>query len=256
MNAEDVRACLALHWPDNECLSIEEAPEDSSRAGRKIDLLVLGLWRSRGLGLDAVEIKVSMSDWVRERLRGEKADFWWRHSNRFWVACPTFIAEKVREDLPETWGLLSCEFDKKPKVLVKAAHREREPMEWGTIVGCLRAAANCGVNALARAEQRGREEGRRRAEENGPDQYVREQLRRLEENIASFKAITGVDLTNGWTLGDQSRLVKMMLDQCRNRPVSDALRRQAEQLRMSVGVAGRYADDLDAIASALEQATA
>ncbi len=37
-----------------------------SRQGSKIDVLVMGLWGSKGLGMDAVEVKVSYSDWCKE----------------------------------------------------------------------------------------------------------------------------------------------------------------------------------------------
>lgn len=71
MRAADVRRALSKRWPDERYLLIEEAPLDSGRQGTKIDVLVLGLWRSDGLGLDAVEVKVSYSDWCKEWRRVE-----------------------------------------------------------------------------------------------------------------------------------------------------------------------------------------
>lgn len=137
MTATDVRAALALRWPDSDYLSIEEAPQRSDRGGRKLDLLVVSLWRSRGLALDGVEIKVSASDWRRELGNGAKADFWWRHTNRFWVAVSAGLIETVKPELPPGWGLLSCSPDTAPVVAVRAKHREAEPLSWPTCVGLM-----------------------------------------------------------------------------------------------------------------------
>ncbi len=67
MTAEDVKAALVGRWPDGKYLHLREAclhPTLSYRA--KIDVLVLALWRSNRYEMDAVEVKVSYSDWRKE----------------------------------------------------------------------------------------------------------------------------------------------------------------------------------------------
>lgn len=71
--ARDVCAALTQRWPDDRYLHVYEAPLDSGRQGSKIDVLVLSLWASDGLALDAVEVKVSYSDWCKEWRR----TVWW-----------------------------------------------------------------------------------------------------------------------------------------------------------------------------------
>lgn len=71
MNAAEVKAALAVKWPDSRHLHVYEAPLDHGRQGCKIDVLVMGLWQSDGHHLDAVEIKVSYSDWCKEWRRTE-----------------------------------------------------------------------------------------------------------------------------------------------------------------------------------------
>jgi len=66
MNAEQVRARLAGRWPDDRWLHVYEAPLDSSRQGSKIDVLVMALWQSDRHELDAIEVKVSYQDWLKE----------------------------------------------------------------------------------------------------------------------------------------------------------------------------------------------
>lgn len=73
MNAQTIRDALTRRWPDSEYLHIYEAPLDAWRQGTKIDVLVVALWQSRGYELDAVEVKVSYSDWRNEVCRREWA---------------------------------------------------------------------------------------------------------------------------------------------------------------------------------------
>ncbi|HET7229985.1 MAG TPA: hypothetical protein VFJ16_08290 [Longimicrobium sp.] len=205
MNAADVRACLSRRWADGEFITINEAPTDASRMGRKIDVLAVSLWASRGFELDAVEVKVSISDWKRELARGAKAEFWFRHSHRFWLAVPAALADKVREDLPSQWGLLSCSPDGPPKAVVKAATRTAEPLPWSAVIGLLRTASDAGYNALRRAEERGRQEGQRvakalaaaDAQRRSPDGAAAADLQRLKETVAGFERATGLRVADG-----------------------------------------------------------
>lgn len=66
MDAADVKAALLKRWPDDRYIHIPEAPLDPARMGGKIDVAVIALWRSLKLEIDAVEIKVSYSDWKNE----------------------------------------------------------------------------------------------------------------------------------------------------------------------------------------------
>lgn len=213
MTADQIRECLATRWPDSEYLVIPEAPEQSDRSGRKIDLLVISLWRSRGLEVDAIEIKISPSDWVRELKAGSKADFWWRHSHRFWVAVPADMAARVKAELPTGWGLLACAEGKPTKVVVKPLKRQAEPFSWRTCVGVMRASANCGFAALARAEARGRREGLRLAEKRVEAQSVDGRLRReledLRGTIREFEQKAGISIGT-WDAGDIGQAVAIV----------------------------------------------
>lgn len=53
MNAAEVRDALFSRWPATQYVVVEEAPEDPMRAGRKIDLLVISCWKSRGYEVEA-----------------------------------------------------------------------------------------------------------------------------------------------------------------------------------------------------------
>ena len=200
MNAQDVMASLHLRWPDTDYLHIEEAPEGPDRGGRKLDLLVVSLWRSRGLLLDGVEVKVSYSDWRRERDNAAKADRWWARTNRFWLAVPEQLAVRVRDELPPTWGLLACSAPEKPPVVVvKAQKRDREDIAWPVMVGLLRTVAGCGRNALDRARAEGIREGACREGERKQAAHPNRAHDELLERVREFEAASGLRISDRWT---------------------------------------------------------
>lgn len=194
MTAADIRACLMSRWPPADYVHIHEAPEDQTRMGRKIDLVVVSCWASRGFEVEAVEIKVSVSDWRRELNNLVKADFWWRHSTRFWIAVPKKIAATVAAELPTGWGLLSCTPDESV-VAVKPEKHAAQPLHWGTTVGLLRCAQAAGLSALRRERERGAAEGlelgKRQAEVAADPTHVRRDLDALRKVIQTFSAVAG-----------------------------------------------------------------
>lgn len=108
MKTSDLLDALHRHYRkpgtdrDGEILLTEAAAPDSDR---RIDLLRIGLWPSRGYGIDGHELKVSRSDWLRELDDPAKADAWWPYVHRWWIVAPD--TDTVRPDeLPTGWGLM------------------------------------------------------------------------------------------------------------------------------------------------------
>lgn len=97
-------------------------------SNRRIDLLAMCLWPSRGYGVDAVEIKVDRRDYLAEIADPAKADPWWQHSNRFWIAAPTTLVADPQQ-LPPGWGLLVPGNGRRFKIVVKAQER---PLQMST----------------------------------------------------------------------------------------------------------------------------
>jgi hypothetical protein len=141
---------------------------------RRIDLLAISLWSSRGYGIDAVEIKVDRADFLREIENPAKAEPWWKCSNRFWIAAPsTAVADP--NVLPPGWGLLIPGKGRRFKVVVKAAERQLE-------VGMPLFAAILGrhVNDSANQYRRRLADYRDQA-----DRDRQEELRQLHEKFAA-----------------------------------------------------------------------
>jgi hypothetical protein len=255
MTAADIRLALRKRWPDSDYLFVEEAPENSDRSGTKIDVLVVALWRSRGLERDAVEIKVSMSDFRKEIEKPAKADFWWGHSHRFWIACPETMAAKALEELPSTWGLLVVrgEGDAVQSTIKKRApSHEPAPLTWSTAVGLARASANAGLAALSRAEQRGYDRGREAGKREAVN-VVQANPKAVEEarrQMDAFKSITGVHFTPVDWGEEFGRAVRVVMDW-----KSDP-RRAARLTTEAVDQLQRTAAELSNVAEAIKALTA
>lgn len=92
-------------------------------SNRRADLVRVGMWASRGTGIDVHEIKISRADWLRELDNPAKAEAWWPYCNRFWVAALPGVADPA--ELPDGWGLMEFPSSgRRFKVRVQAAPKE------------------------------------------------------------------------------------------------------------------------------------
>jgi hypothetical protein len=73
-------------------------------ANRTIDAIAVSLWPSRGLVIDAFEVKVSRADWQRELADPKKAGDICQIVDRFWIVAPAGVVRAG--ELPPTWGLI------------------------------------------------------------------------------------------------------------------------------------------------------
>lgn len=202
MRAEEVITVLEKRWPLGQHAHLREVSLDPMGGGRRCDLLVIGLWSSRGHEVDAVEVKVSVDDARTEFRNAAKAQGWWEHSNRFWIAAPADVARKIKDELPPTWGMISVS-DGSSRVLVQAERRERKPFTWGGTIGLLRAAGASSTSALERIRRLADQAGYARGIEDGRAQtagnFYKDRAEALERAIDAFRDKTGIDIT--WDQG-------------------------------------------------------
>ena len=71
----------------------------------RIDALAMAMWRSLGLEVHGFEIKLSRSDWLREKRQPFKAEELCLYCDRWWLVLGDKDIVKDGE-LPPTWGLL------------------------------------------------------------------------------------------------------------------------------------------------------
>lgn len=202
ISADEIREALRKRYPLDKHLHVDEAPQFSDRGGRKIDVLVVDLWRSRGLARHAFEIKRSIADFRKEVAEPEKADWWWSHCSDFTIVAPATVCARIQanNELPPNWGLMSVSEAGRIRVLSPSAvNLEPEPIGWETAVGMMRAIVNVGPFTLQREYQRGWDAMKATLEDEGNDLQVArerrvlaERLEALQASVETFEQATGV----------------------------------------------------------------
>ena len=104
ITTSEMRQAIQRRWKAPEYAILWEVGDATGgRHSRWADAIIMGLWPSRGIDLQGVEIKIYRSDWQRELRNPSKAeqisrycDFWWIH------ATPGVVHP---EELPKGWGL-------------------------------------------------------------------------------------------------------------------------------------------------------
>lgn len=169
---------------DGEILIPEvQAPGSQRRA----DLVRVGMWQSRGTGVDVHEIKVSRSDWLRELDDPAKAEAWWPHCNRFWLVTVPGVVNTG--ELPAGWGLLELpRTGRRFKTVVTAETRQDIRLSVPLLVELLRRADNARLSEIDRIRQQHRadvakldNEWRRRKADGEMPPETRLRLRLLDE---------------------------------------------------------------------------
>lgn len=205
MNTKILLDALCAHYrkpgedQDGEILLTEVT---APRSNRSCDLLRVGMWASRGLGIDVHELKTSRSDWLRELDQPAKADAWWPYCNRFWVVAPAGVVQAA--ELPEGWGLLNPPANSRHrrfKTIVKAATKQPN-LTVGLLAAIVKRTDNTRVREIERLRTDHRNEvfravqaERVRREERSLPEVMRQQLKAAQQ----IEAIIGAKLADyGW----------------------------------------------------------
>jgi len=109
-----VRDALRAHFKSPEWAVLDEVSNGTGYArGNKrfIDVLAMNLWPSRGLEIHGVEIKISRSDWLREKKDPKKADDVAKYCDRWWLCVGGDDIAK-EEEVPRGWGFMVVRKDK------------------------------------------------------------------------------------------------------------------------------------------------
>lgn len=204
MATGDLLGALERHYRkpgadrDGEVLLREVA---APRSQRRADLVRVGLWASRGAGIDVHEVKVSRSDWLRELEDKGKAEAWWPYCSRFWVVAPSTDVVPA-EEVPPGWGLMvppTSARGRRFKVIVKP--RTKSPrLTVQLLVELVRRTDNVRLGEIDQLrvdmhEQIRREVDRRVAEmaQRGLDHETRSRV----EDLDRLEELLGVTL-GGW----------------------------------------------------------
>lgn len=199
MNTPAICAALRKRYPANSHALMFEVGNGTGHATKRhADAVAMGLWPSRGLEIEGIEIKISRGDWKRELADHAKSDAVQRYCDRWWIAAPKGLIPPA--ELPATWGLLEVD-ENGIRQKVVAPKLDAIPPDRGFIAAMLRRKAEADAAEICLLVEKAlaplREQDRRRME-----QTVGQRTRDAEAMLVKAREIkeaTGIDLLHGWT---------------------------------------------------------
>jgi hypothetical protein len=167
------------------CILITE-PESPGPQRRRCDLIHIGV-ASRGRGIDAHELKVSRSDWLRELDDPAKADAWWPYCSRWWVVAPPGIIRGG--ELPAGWGLMEPQSrSRRFRVVAEAAVKEPQ-LTLGLLADLLARADNERLAEIEALRQEHRDDLYQQAQKIRAEQEVRGLSSHTRDRLDALKVI-------------------------------------------------------------------
>lgn len=222
-----------------------------SNCRRHADAVAINLWPSRGMEVVGVEVKVSRSDWTRERDNPEKAEAVMQYCDRWYLAVSD--AKIVRADeVPATWGLMVQSGDTM-RVVKEAPKLEPKPLSKSFIAACLRRAFE--EDPETKAIEAARREGWSKGHEEGIEfqkrnaTFEEKSYAALLKTVQEFEAASGLRLgqySNGKELGELVALLGKITSGDGSRSNMNAIHVEANNIRKRV-------DEIDAAIGAIRE---
>lgn len=185
--------------------------EVRNRAGynatRSADGVVVGLWPSRGLEIEGLELKAHRQDWIKELKTPQKAEEIFQYCDRWWI-----VAEKEgvvkEEEVPSPWGFMERRGDKLFTV-IKAPQLTPKPLSKEFIVCMLRRASSgmIAISEIASKISDAKAEGALSSSYRIKD--LEEEVLNLKNSMAEFEKESGIHLSH-WNAGNVGKAVELI----------------------------------------------
>lgn len=218
LNASDLCKRLAVAHAAPEWVTFFEVRDGAGWDRRTADAISMNLWKSRGLTLRGFEVKVSRADLKRELADPAKAEGVARFCDEWYLVVPRGLVKDEAQDVPAGWGIMEADEAKEGLRTVRAAIRNPEPLPLtrGFLAQVLKGAARM-------VDRENREWVRREdiaaeieaAVERGracvphDAQLAKSRVQELEQRLAEFSKLTGIDLTGEYRYSvDVKRIAK------------------------------------------------
>lgn len=125
-HVKDLYSIIRKRYPENEYALMQEVSDASGFSrSNSADYIAVGLWPSRGLYINGIELKSSRGDWQSELKKPKKAENIFKYCDFFWLLTTDDTIAKI-EEIPATWGWL-CITDS--KIIIKKDAPKLEPIE-------------------------------------------------------------------------------------------------------------------------------
>jgi hypothetical protein len=207
MNAHNLCQRIAAMHAAPEWATLFEVRDGAGWDRRTADAVAMNLWKSRGLTLRGFEVKISRGDLRREHADPAKAEGVAKFCDEWWLVTPKGLVKDVAQDVPVGWGIMEADPDGAGLVTVRAATRNQEPaaLTRGFMAQVLKGAVRMVSREnhdwvrrediaaeIAQAFERGQAMVPREA------QLAKDRAAKLEQRIAEFARLTGINLTDDY----------------------------------------------------------
>lgn len=212
---QNVHQILKGHYPEGEYALLAEVRNKAGfDASRSCDFLAMGLWPSRGLMIEGLELKSHRSDWLSELKKPAKAEAFFNYCDHWWLLTEGEDVAKL-DEIPEPWG---WKVIKNSKVIIKKEAPKLDPISMTKtfLAAILKRACDktdyvhiSSINdKLQAAVDRGKESNRRELERTIKD------LRDLEKRISEFEKAAGITIDFRWSYEHErvGKAIKSMMN--------------------------------------------
>jgi len=140
--------------PPENVIFFEVAAGTGARGRRRIaDAVTMGCWPSRGMQITGIEIKVSRSDWLREKNTPAKAEEIAAYCDRWALVSTKGVA--APKEVPHAWDWYEVSETGQMKLRQQGFETEAKPLDRSFVASMLRSAGKVDQAAAeAIAEQR------------------------------------------------------------------------------------------------------
>lgn len=197
-SAADIRVALRERFPaGSHALMFEVGNATGFSTRRHADAIAMGLWPSRGMEVEGIEIKVSRGDWQRELCQPDKSAPIQKFCDRWWIAAPKGLIDPA--ELPKTWGLLELNGKGALRVKVRAPALDAARLDRTFVAAILRRASNVDDAELKTMVDKRVEQATTAIQKRADDEIQRHarEAQAVLAKAAEIKDATGIDL-NSW----------------------------------------------------------
>lgn len=200
---------LLKKFPPGEYAIMAEVGDSAGMSqSRWADFIVAGLWPSRGLGLQGIELKSRRNDWLREMKQPGKAEAFFQYCDRFWLLTTEVEGIASMEEIPSPWGWMAIN-GSRIRIMKEAPKLDPKPITRGFLAALLkRAADRSGYIRESEIEDRikeAREQGQIHAENNS--RFRLDELEELHKHVNEFEKASGIKIrASRWDMRDPTKM--------------------------------------------------
>lgn len=208
MAKKDIWSILRGKYPPEQyALMAEVSDKAGFSRSRSADYIAMGLWQSRGLYLEGIELKSFRGDWLKELKNPKKAENIFKYCDLFWLLTSDESVAKI-EEIPATWGWMNI---KAEKIFIKkqAPMLTPSPID-RSFLSCLlrRAVDKADYIHIESIEQRVSESFNRGIEQGQRDnKFYKSSYEELKKAVDEFQEASGIEISR-W--GDNGKVGKVV----------------------------------------------